>query len=234
MEEILYDFENNIERDLKKDPYTYYKIEDYIDSKKEYIVNFYYSDGIFSNRLSIINKGNHLVVTGLKGLPGIMNHYAFSSFFVHKDSLQNFKTPKEPREIIVVDSSMVNVNYDLLIAYGQEVGGINDTIYIDSCCVKTQKIANPEILAYHNYDVFLKMGNKLKSIPVFEDFDDAEEFFKDKKGDKIFAKIYRFNPSRDDVVNTLFKEEIEGQVLIVKVYTVKYYKDSHKFSNSFE
>ncbi len=225
-DEVFYDIENNIERDLKKDPYTYYKIEDYIDSKKEYIVNTYYSDGIFSHRFSIINKGYYLVITGMKGKGEIKNHYTASSVYLLKDSLENFMAPKYPRETIVVNNSLVDSS--LLIAYGQNNGDTRDTIYLEkSPFVKTTKIANPELFAYRNYDVFLKINNNLKSLPVIYNFKESKQL----EALKIdtFAMILRFNPLRDDVVNTSFEEKIEGQVLTFNVYTMKHFRDRYSY-----
>ena len=232
-EDLLIDLDNGTIRDMKKEPYLYMDVVDYWPKTKEYIVNFNFSDGVIYSRESIINKGYFLVVTGLKSKKEIMNHYTISSVYVLEDSLYNFKTPNYPNQIIVVDSSLVDINSSLLIAYGQTVtsdtNNNNDTIYItDNCCVKTTKQVNPEIFAYRNYKVLLKSGNNLKQIPVIYDFDEFNKIYKSNK-DIYLAHIYRFNPLRKDVVNKSFNEIIKGQVLILKVFTINGYKKRYNF-----
>jgi len=172
-----------------------------------------------------------IIVTSLKSLPGIEEHFTSPELYIKKDYYDTYTIPDSPLIKIIIPEKFKE-EY-LYVAFNQidgvgEIKDKNKNNIIEfpiSGLTKTKMIADTKFFAYKNYKVFIRDRNKLIEITTIYhqeyinyrvEFSDEERkvFLKRKKLDlnsKVLV-VYRFNPDRKRVVNKIFGEKIIGQV----------------------
>jgi len=197
------------------------------------------------HRISMIDKDSFIVITRLKSGVGIDCHYSGIGIYERQDKKGCFQPdPNEGSLEIIIENK--KHNSQILLAMDQ--GYIEESNQMDTTRVyikngifgKTTRRSNPEDLMSGKYHFYLvdvdSLGNLLQMpiptiyAPVHSVYMPLEDRVKvmDKYRlligkSSYFISCHHFNPGRDRVVNKVFGEEIEGNVLSLTLYSVEEY-----------
>ena len=217
-------------------------IDSFNKSINEYSFKAMTSQGKECQWMTIISNDSFWIVTPLKTLPNIRNHYTVNHVMVKKEFYKNFKLPKtEKLELIInedIRDSIIYIAFDQKNQYNK-LDSVLNAIYVPSSgLVKTSISATPFLLAYNAISAYVLIDGKRIEIPVVFDklsglgvryikHENRKEYIKSNRqiffNDKYFLLVYRYNPSRDRVVNIVFGESIVGQVLDMELISIEKY-----------
>ena len=246
--EIIDDYKIKLSRDRIVEQSSFQINNEFIDfmlydNFHEYVTDRY--DSSNSKFISIINqdsiriRGYHLffddmflIVTPLKNLNNIKDHFTLPLLFCLDNSLSDYCIPQLPRLELLISNPIIDSVY--YISYNNNAESSYASNYeaeIVDICSKVDFPADPRLYVYNSIDASLSFENGIIiNVPVFlsselDKFKNKEknvtrEIFSNLGVSDYFIEIHRYNPGRSRVINKVYQDDIKGQVSTFKIYSL--------------
>lgn len=212
----------------------YNVFQDYIidrkDSDNSKFISVMYNNDIRISGYHLFHDESLLVVTPLKNLDGIKDHFTEPVVYsLDKEKESNIK--KNPIfEISFIEPYLDTTYYINYCEPSKCEYENNYSVRISDITSKLDIPADPRIWAYKTIQANIVVeGIEHKGIPVLYGIqkyiglgkNDVKDKLLKQGIDEYFLVAYRYNPGRTRIVNKVFKEVIIGQVQTFKVYSVE-------------